>query len=45
MRPYKPRYQVAVDVAQKESSLLKPMSAKHRFKFAALSPVMVTAAG
>jgi hypothetical protein len=30
---------------ENELSLLKAMSAKHRSKFAALSPVMVTAAG
>jgi hypothetical protein len=29
----------------KEPSLLKAMGAKHRSKFAALSPLMVTAAG
>jgi hypothetical protein len=37
MRPYKPRSHVAVGVAKKkkkkESSLLKAMSAKHRYKF------------
>jgi hypothetical protein len=30
---------------KKNPPLLKAMSAKHRSKFAALSPVMVTAAG
>jgi hypothetical protein len=30
---------------EKETSLLKTMSAKHRSKFAALSPEMVKAAG
>jgi hypothetical protein len=45
-RPYKPRFRVAVGVwHEKELSLLKAMSAKHRSKFAALSAVMVIAAG
>jgi hypothetical protein len=30
---------------EKELSLLKAMNAKHKIKFAALSPVMATAAG
>jgi hypothetical protein len=43
---YKPMPRVAVGVGtQKNPLLLKAMSAKHRSKFAALSLVMVTAAG
>jgi hypothetical protein len=40
----KPRSRVAVGVARKRTSLLKAVSVKHRSKFAALPPVMVTAA-
>jgi hypothetical protein len=44
MKPYKPRSSVAVGVGTKENpSLLKAISKGS--KFAALSPVMVTAVG
>jgi uncharacterized MAPEG superfamily protein len=45
MKQYKPRFHVAVGMARKKnSSLLKAVSAKHRSKFAALSPVIVRVA-
>jgi hypothetical protein len=38
------RSRVAVDVAHKRTLIAKAISSKHRSKFAALSPVVVTAA-
>jgi hypothetical protein len=44
MRSYKPRCRVAVGVTSKRTLTAKVISAMHRSKFAALSPVMMTAA-
>jgi hypothetical protein len=43
---FKPKSRVAADVAHvKEPSLINAINAQHRPKFAALSPVKVTATG
>jgi hypothetical protein len=43
-RLYKPRSRVAAGVARNRTPLQKAVSAKHKSKFATLSPILVTAA-
>jgi hypothetical protein len=42
MRPNKPRSRAVHSVARKRTIMLKSMGVKHRSRFEALSPIMVT---